>query len=65
MLLFTIKGKNDYYTIQWAERGKPLKSTPNLTDEKWTERLKKLLPLKVCDVIPNEPPPYQSCIDKK
>lgn len=65
VMVISIKGEKDYYTVQWAERGKASSTPPNLTDEKWTERLKKIMPIKLCPVIPNESAPYQSCIDKK
>ena len=42
MLLIVIKGTNDYYTIQWAERGDASKTPIKFDSVKWTDRLKKL-----------------------
>jgi hypothetical protein len=52
-LLITIKGTEDYYTIQWAERG-PASSQPIVYDDtKWGDRLKKLGPINMDPVVPN------------
>jgi hypothetical protein len=64
-LIVTIHGTNDYYTVQWAERGSA-SSQPLLFDSaKWAERLQKLNPIKVCPIVPGEAAPYPSCADKK
>jgi hypothetical protein len=64
-LLVAIKGSDDYYTIQWAERQAASSQPINLDDAKWQDRLKKLNPIKLCPVVPGEARPYPSCIDKK
>jgi hypothetical protein len=64
-LIVTIHGTNDYYTVQWAERG-PASTQPLVFDSaKWADRLQKLNPIKVCPIIPGEAAPYPSCADKK
>jgi hypothetical protein len=64
-LIVTIHGTNDYYTVQWAERG-PASSQPLVFDiTKWGDRLQKLNPIKVCPIVPGELAPYPSCADKK
>lgn len=65
MLLIVIKGKSDYYTIQWAERGLTSNTPIALDKNKWIVRLRALMPLGVCTVLPEESAPYQSCINKK
>ena len=64
-LIVTIHGTNDYYTVQWAERG-PASNQPLVLDiAKWADRLQKLNPIKVCPIVPGEAAPYPSCADKK
>jgi hypothetical protein len=65
MLLIVLKGTEDYYAIQWATRG-PASSTPLMLDRtEWTQRLRRLEPIKLCPRVPGEGPPYQSCIGKR
>ena len=64
MLLIVIKGENDYYTIQWAERGDVSKTPIKFDSIKWTDRLKKLTPIKLCPIVPGEPAPYPSCVNR-
>lgn len=61
MLLLVIKGKSDYYTIQWAERGAASMSPLRFDSAKWTERLNTLTPIKLCPVVPGESTPFPSC----
>jgi len=64
-LMVSIKGTEDYYTIQWAESG-PASSQPLTFDEaKWGDRLEKMNPMKVCPRVPGEPAPYSSCLNQK
>ncbi|KAA0071095.1 hypothetical protein [Rhodanobacter sp. T12-5] len=63
-LVVAIKGTQDYYTIQWAERG-PAQSTPIVFDEQhWLGRLKQLMPVFLCARIPGEEAPYPSCVSR-
>lgn len=62
MLLIVVKGSNDYYTLQWAERGAASKTAIAFDGTKWTERLRKLAPLRLCPIVPGEAAPYPSCI---
>jgi hypothetical protein len=41
-LLIFIKGTEDSYTLQWAERGVPSNAPLDLSDGKWQDRLKTL-----------------------
>ena len=62
LLLITVIGKEDLYTLQWAERG-PASDTPVKFDtDKWVGRFKNLLPIKFCPIVKGEKPPYASCV---
>jgi hypothetical protein len=64
-LFIIIKGAKDLYTIQWAERG-PASKTPMVFDQaKWVGRLKRLSPIKLCQRVEGEAPPYPSCMAQK
>lgn len=63
MLLITLKGITDYYTIQWAERG-PESDEPPVNDERWQTRLRDLGPIDLCPIVAGEAAPYPSCVDK-
>jgi hypothetical protein len=60
-LLVTLKGKTDYYTIQWAERG-PGSDEPPVNDGRWQVRLDELSPIDLCPIVPGEAAPYPSCV---
>lgn len=57
-----IKGTADIYTVQWAERGQPSDRPLTLDPGVWSDRLKQLEPIRVCDHGPNE---VQSCAARK
>jgi len=62
-VIAVIKGSNDYYTIQWAERG-AASATPLAIDvAKWTEKFRQLNPIKLCPVVAGEAAPYPSCVN--
>lgn len=61
MLLIVIKGDSDYYTVQWSERGEASKVPIKFDNAKWSDRFKRLTPIKLCPVIPGEKAPYPSC----
>lgn len=61
-LVIVIKGQRDYYTLQWAERGKASRGGLPLDSDKWTERLRQLGPLALCPRVPGEAAPYPSCL---
>lgn len=62
MLLIVIKGESDYYTIQWAERSDASTTPIKFDESKWTDRFKRLAPIKLCPIVPGEPAPYPSCV---
>jgi hypothetical protein len=51
-LFFVIKGKRDFYTIQWAERGPASDSKVYIENDPWMERVKQILPIRLSPVIP-------------
>jgi hypothetical protein len=63
-LIIAIKGKSDYYTIQWAERAEGSDEIPAIDEAKWTERLEALNPIRLCPIVHGEKAPYPSCVDR-
>lgn len=63
-LVIVIKGKQDYYTLQWAERGKASRGPLPFDGAKWSGRLKQLGPLALCPIVPGEAAPYPSCLGR-
>lgn len=60
-LTIVIQGDKDYYTVQWIERSLASKGPIPFNQDKWSDRFKFLIPIKLCPVIPGEKPPYPSC----
>lgn len=60
-IIAAIKGERDYYTVQWAERAAPSKTPIAIDTAKWTDKFKKLAPIKLCPIVPGEKAPYPSC----
>ncbi|MGL4604649.1 MAG: hypothetical protein ACRCU9_10940 [Iodobacter sp.] len=60
-LTIVIQGDKDYYTVQWIERSLPSEGPIPFNQDKWSDRFKFLIPIKLCPVIPGEKPPYPSC----
>ncbi|MDR3088847.1 MAG: hypothetical protein LBU39_03410 [Desulfobulbaceae bacterium] len=63
-LVAVIKGERDYYTLQWAERGKASSDPLTLNKAQWLERFGKLQPIKLCKRIPGEKRPFPSCLGR-
>ena len=57
-----VKGAKDFYTLQWAERGGPSNKPLPIDAKRWAARMKRLMPLKLCAIVPGEAPPYPSCV---
>jgi hypothetical protein len=64
-LIAAVKGASDAYTIQWAERTAPAAATPLIDETIWRERLRELMPIRLCAIVPGEAAPYQSCLQQK
>jgi hypothetical protein len=60
-IVVAARGSADDYIIQWAERGPATDQPPVLDEAKWKSRFDQLLPIRVCDPVPNEAAPYPSC----
>src|SRR5690606_25863734 len=63
LLLVTIKGAADFFSIQWAERAAAVTQPPVLDEEKWRARFRRLGPIWICNKVPGESPPFVSCVD--
>ena len=59
-LIVAFRGRRDYYTIQWAERGPP-GTAPVVTLPRWLARWQRLAPIRTCPRLEGEGPPYVSC----
>ena len=64
-LIVAVKGISDAYTIQWAERAASPASGPAIDDAKWQGRLRELMPIRLCAIVPGEAAPYPSCLQQK
>lgn len=60
--LVAIRGAQDFYTVQWAERGAPQDGPIRQDMATWYARLKALQPIAVCDRVPGEQAPFPSCL---
>jgi hypothetical protein len=50
-LVITMKGIDDYYTIQWAERGASTDRPMDLSGPKWMDMSKKLRPIEIISPV--------------
>lgn len=64
-LVIAIKGAQDIYTIQWAERGAASATALQIDDARWLERYKRVGPIRLCPIVPGEAAPYPSCVNQK
>ena len=60
-IMLTVKGANDYYTLQWTERGHDSAATRPIDVAYWTRQLARLDPIRLCPIVPGEGAPYPSC----
>jgi len=60
-VMLTVKGTNDYYTLQWTERGHDSAQAPHIDVGYWNSQLARLRPIRLCPIVPGESPPYRSC----
>ena len=60
-VMLTIKGANDYYTLQWTERGRDSAQPVPIDMAYWTKQLARLNPIRLCPIVPGEAAPYPSC----
>jgi hypothetical protein len=64
-LIVAVKGAADAYTIQWAERTPQASMPPAINEAMWRERLRELMPIRLCAIVPGEAAPYPSCLQQK
>ncbi|MGZ3350874.1 MAG: hypothetical protein ACXU89_18215, partial [Xanthobacteraceae bacterium] len=64
-LIVAVKGSSDAYTIQWAERTAQASSARDIDEAKWRGRLRELMPIRLCAIVPGEAAPYPSCLQQK
>jgi hypothetical protein len=64
-LIVAVQGAADAYTIQWAERTAPAAASPAIDEARWRERLRQLMPIRLCAIVPGEAAPYPSCLQQK
>jgi hypothetical protein len=60
-VMLAIKGADDFYVLQWTEKGPDSAHPPALDGKQWSARLAQLGPVKLCPIVPREGPPYPSC----
>jgi hypothetical protein len=60
-IMLTLKGSADYYTLQWAERGRDSAHALTVDVAYWTRQLARLSPIQLCPLVPGEAAPYPSC----
>jgi hypothetical protein len=60
-IMLTVKGSNDYYTLQWTERGRDSAQARQIDVDYWTKQLARLNPIRLCPIVPGEAAPYPSC----
>jgi len=65
VLQMVIKGGMDVYTLEWAVRGPPSRGPLKLDETQWTDRLRRLAPIRLCPVVANEQPPFANCLRRR
>lgn len=60
-VMLAIKGPDDFYVLQWTERGRDSSHPLALDSRYWSARLAELGPIQLCPIVPGEGPPYASC----
>jgi hypothetical protein len=63
-VMLAIKGPDDFYVLQWTERGRDSSHPLALDGKYWSARLAELGPIRLCPIVPGEGPPYASCSAK-
>jgi hypothetical protein len=60
-VMLAIRGPDDFYVLQWTERGRDSSHPLALDSGYWSARLAQLGPVQLCPIVPGEGPPYASC----
>ncbi|MBS1174926.1 MAG: uncharacterized protein H6R05_1057 [Burkholderiaceae bacterium] len=61
-LIVIVKGKQDYYTLQWAEHTKASKTPLSIDKSLWLKRLKNINPIRLCQIPANASDSMVDCI---
>ena len=61
MIFLVLKGREDIYTVQWAERGPPLDKPPEAAEAVWRPRLEILARTRICDRVAGDAAPFPAC----
>lgn len=64
-LIIAIKGSEDIYTIQWAERGAVSATALPIDDARWLDRYKRVGPIRLCPIVAGEAAPFPSCVNQR
>jgi len=64
-LIVALQGATDAYTIQWAEHRPRAAPGAAIDEPLWRERLRELMPIRACAIVPGEAAPYPSCLKQK
>jgi hypothetical protein len=62
VFLIVIKGKKDYYNIQWAERSTASTSPIKLDERKWSDRIERFSKVKLCAITQSQSVPSPDCL---
>jgi hypothetical protein len=60
-----VKGGMDVYTVEWTVRGAASRGPLKLDADEWTDRIRRLAPVRLCAPVANEQPPYPSCARRR
>jgi hypothetical protein len=60
-IMLAIQGSDDFYALEWTERGPDASHPLALDGRYWSARLAQLGPVQLCPIVPGEGPPYPSC----
>ncbi len=60
-VMLAIQGTDDFYALEWTERGPDANHPLALDSKYWSARLAQLGPVRLCPIVPGEGPPYPSC----
>ncbi len=60
-LTIAIRASEAIYTIQWAERAPANAENLTIDESKCKNRLKQMVPFRICPIVAGEKAPYPSC----
>lgn len=54
-VIVVIQGQRDFYTVQWARRGKPSRAPMQIDIGEWSDQLSRMIPISLCPVVRGTP----------